>query len=175
VKFYCLYNDVVAPKYATKGSACFDIYAYLNQYEIIKSYDSFNCETNLPIFDGPKDKGKYDKYFIIPSGFRVLVPTGLIFDICDGHSVRLHMRSGLAYKKGLSLANGEGVIDNDYIEQVYAVIVNNSIVSVTINHGDRICQGEEINDLPQIYLNKTLEKPVRKAEHGKGFGGTGTK
>ena len=34
-------------------------------------------------------------------GERILVPTGLIFNIPEGHSVRLHARSSVSLKKGL--------------------------------------------------------------------------
>ena len=38
----------------------------------------------------------------------VLIPTGLIFDIPEGYSVRLHSRSGLRWKDGIYLTNCEG-------------------------------------------------------------------
>ena len=73
---------------------------------------------------------------------RVLVPTGLIFDIPKGYSVRLHSRSGLAWKDGLYLTNCEGIIDYDYVEPIFVMMTNISQSPKTINNGVRICQAE---------------------------------
>jgi dUTP pyrophosphatase len=49
----------------------------------------------------------------------MLIPTGLIADIPEGFSVRIHSRSGLAFKQGVYLTNCEGVIDSDYVDPNY--------------------------------------------------------
>jgi dUTP pyrophosphatase len=43
-----------------------------------------------------------------PPQERALIPTGLIFDIPEGYSIRIHPRSGMALKYGLILANCRG-------------------------------------------------------------------
>ena len=73
---------------------------------------------------------------------RVLIPTGLIFDIPNGYSMRLHPRSGLALKQGLTLANNVGIIDSDYVEPVFAMVTNISGNYQYVKHNERICQGE---------------------------------
>ena len=60
----------------------------------------------------------------INSTERMLVPTGLIFDIPAGYSVRLYPRSSLALKQGLTLANNVGIIDSDYVQPVYMMVYN---------------------------------------------------
>ena len=96
---------------------------------------------------------------------RVLIPTGLILDIPEGYSVRLHSRSGLAWKDGVYLTNCEGIIDYDYVEPVFVMMTNISQSPKTINNGDRICQAELV-EIP--------EPPTRKTERDGGFGSTGT-
>jgi len=60
------------------------------------------------------------------------VPTGLIFDIPLGFSLRIHPRSGLSYRRGISLSNCEGVIDSDYVEQTFVSVINNSDVTFVL-------------------------------------------
>ena len=71
----------------------------------------------------------------------MLVPTGLIFDVPEKHVLKLFMRSGMAYKKGLSLANGTGIIDSDYKLETFVMLQNNTDSLVQITNGDRIAQG----------------------------------
>jgi dUTP pyrophosphatase len=101
-----------------------------------------------------------------------MVPTQLIFDIPEGWSMRLHMRSGLAIKGGLVLSNSEGVIDSDYTDQLMILVTNTSEIPVRINHGDRICQGE----LVPVYRTgfaSTATRPSPKTSRTGGFGSTG--
>ena len=55
---------------------------------------------------------------IVPARHSMAIPTGLILDIPIGYSVRVHPRSGLAYKKGVTLLNAEGIIDSDYTDEL---------------------------------------------------------
>ncbi len=48
------------------------------------------------------------------SGKVTMVPTGLIIESPPGYYFKIFMRSGLAIKKGISLANDVGIIDEDY-------------------------------------------------------------
>ena len=85
--------------------------------------------------------------------------------------MRLHMRSGLAVKAGLVLANCEGVIDSDYTDQVFVAVRNDSDIPIRINHGDRICQGEMVPVIRAMFT-PTI-KPQPKANRTGGFGSTG--
>ena len=104
---------------------------------------------------------------------RVLVPTGLIFDIPDGYSVILHSRSGLAWNEGLYLTNCEGIIDSDYVDPVFVMMTNISQAPKVINNGDRICQAELVE---KVYhsLTEIQDPPTQKTERDGGFGSTGT-
>ena len=103
---------------------------------------------------------------------RVLIPTGLIFDIPNGHSVKLYPRSGLTLKQGLTLANNVGIIDSDYVEPVFAMVTNISGTTQYVKHNERICQGELSKDELCI-LEEISEKPERKTNRDGGFGSTG--
>ena len=89
-----------------------------------------------------------------------------------GYSVRLYPRSSLALKQGLTLANNVGIIDWDYVEPVFAMIVNISGDVKYVNNNERICQGELFKDVKCI-LDEIDEKPDRKTDRDGGFGSTG--
>jgi dUTP pyrophosphatase len=105
-------------------------------------------------------------------GDRILVPTGLIFDIPERYSVRIHPRSGLSLKQGLVLANLEAVIDSDYVQETFVLLANNSSVDQTINNGDRIAQAEMIKSEEYI-LWEIFDAPIQKTDRAGGLGSTG--
>ena len=71
---------------------------------------------------------------------RVLVPTGLAFEIEEGKVGLVFARSGISTKKGIALSNGVGVIDSDYRGEVKCGLINLSDDSYCIQPGDRIAQ-----------------------------------
>jgi dUTP pyrophosphatase len=165
-------NDI--PQFATEGSACFDICARFHNdpensdpdwgaYKPVVAYGPQNVKMEIY-----PEKGCLD----IPPGWRFLIPTGLILDIPDGYSVRLHARSGLALKDGLMLANAEGVIDSDYTDELKIMVTAMSSSLVTIHHGQRLCQGELVRTQP-VKLMRTFRPPQQKTDRTGGFGSTG--
>lgn len=146
------------PKFATMHSACFDIAACLKG-------------NSVQIFGQNSSRWSNEEIYLY-SGDRVAVPTGLILDIPEGYSVRLHPRSGLALKNGITMANCEGIIDSDYVDELKVIIVNNGGEPFVIKHGDRICQGELIKSLDYT-LEQCYTKPVQKTDRNGGFGSTG--
>jgi len=61
------------------------------------------------------------------------------FELRETHYIGLYIRSSLA-KKGLMLANGTGIIDMDYPNEIMMMIYNAGTDSYTIMEGDRIGQ-----------------------------------
>lgn len=147
---YKIAPDAMLPTYGTEQSACFDVYA---------------CIVS-------RDDSRWLGSVEVESGGIVKVPTGLIFDIPEGYSVRLHPRSGLSLKKGLVLANCEGVIDSDYVEETFVLIRNVSSESQYIEHGDRVCQGELVKN-ESVQFIELDERPSQKTDRDGGFGSTG--
>lgn len=160
--YHKLNPNVKDPEYATEKSACFDICAYLprdGKVQII-SPDNY-CHS----IDSRE-------HFILKPLERALVPTGLIFDISDGASVRLHPRSCLAIKNGLTLINCEGVVDEDYVQEVFIPVINFSHTAIMISNGDRIAQAEVV-PVYRTPLMATDKKPETKTDRVGGFGSTG--
>lgn len=165
LKFFKIKEDVLDPKFGTENSACFDIHAYVKTGNITTVYTPNNKQISVPVKDNKIE---------IKSGDRVLIPTGLIFDIPEDHSVRLHVRSSVALKKGLFLANAEGIIDQDYYHQTYVMMVNTSANTVYVEDGERIAQTELI-PVYRYELIQTSDEPKQKTDRIGGFGSTGNK
>jgi dUTP pyrophosphatase len=162
LKIWKTHPGVKLPQHQTSQSACFDL-AYQcagkGQYH---GYSGFNKPFTRDL-KGP---------LAIAPGERALIPTGYILDIPEGYSVRLHARSGTALKQGLVLANAEGVIDSDYVEEVFMIIHNISSNSIIINDGDRVAQAELVKN-EEYTIEETPARPVPKSQRMGGFGSTG--
>jgi dUTP pyrophosphatase len=165
LKVYKIDEEAIIPKYATTGSACFDLHACLLPHTTVKARSWSNEEDIIHV-------NEYGIIALHPMS-RVLVPTGLIFDIPKNHSLRLHPRSGLSFISGVNLANCEGVIDQDYTEPVYVALYNSSNQAFKIAHGDRICQAELVCDA-RYPIIETDVRPKKKTNRSGGFGSTGT-
>ena len=168
LKIYKLHKDVPNIKYATSSSACFDVSAYFHYQYSFKTFSKDNKE--IVVLGSQDENGKH--YIDIPPEWRLLVPTGLIFDIPEQHCVKIYPRSGLSTKKGLNLINCVGIIDSDYVEQLFIPLYNNSQERVRIYSGDRIAQGELVHQ-PQATIHYITERPEKKSDRNGGFGSTG--
>jgi len=107
-------------------------------------------------------------------GEHILVPTGLIFDIPKGFMLELYVRSSMAYKRKLTLANNVGIIDSDYVDPLYVMLYNFGEKSEVIHAGERIAQARMI-PVWNYNLVETKEKPGLKGNRVGGVGSTGVK
>ena len=173
LKYYKMREMVKSPKFGTEGSACFDICAFLEEGMEITVYRMNNLKVKVrPEWYDVEHNPKL-RFRIAPAD-RVLVPTGLIFDIPDGHSVRLHTRSSVSLKKGLTMPNGEGIIDSDYYHQTFVMLYNAGADEVLIEDGERIAQGELIKNYDYT-IEETEDVPEQKTSRVGGFGSTGVR
>lgn len=129
------------PEYATPGSAGFDF------------------------------KANIDEPWIIHPMERLLVPTGLYFELPEGYEMQIRPRSGLALKYGIGLANMVATIDADYSGEVKIILINLGTDNYIINPGDRIAQGI-ISPVAHAEFEEVSE--LSKTERGEGgFGHSG--
>jgi dUTP pyrophosphatase len=76
-----------------------------------------------------------------------LVPTGIKCKLNDGYYLELSVRSSTPLKHWLVLANGVGIIDQDYYGNpdneghIYFQMINFSPVDIQLKRGDKIGQG----------------------------------
>jgi len=156
--------EVVIPSFATQESACFDISSFTQDRRTYTGYDQTNSQFERPV--SPTSS------ILVMPGERVMVPTGLILDIPKGYSVRLHPRSGLSLKVGITLANCEAVIDSDYFEELFLLITNNTQLRYHIHHGSRLAQGELVQQL-NYNIIETTDRPQQRTDRVGGLGSTG--
>lgn len=105
---------------------------------------------------------------------RVLIPTGLAISIPDGYAGFVQPRSGMALKRGLTIANTPGLIDAHYRGELKVIAVNlDSQQTIHIERGERIAQ-LVIQQVPVVHLTEVDE--LDKTDRGSGgFGSSGSK
>ena len=129
------------PKYETEHSAGLDLRADLNEPMNLKPME------------------------------RALVPTGLYIELPAGTEGQVRPRSGMAYKKGVTVLNSPGTIDSDYRGELKVILINLSDQDLTIENGDRIAQ-LVVARYEQIQFENAEELSVSERGSG-GFGHTG--
>ena len=132
-------------------------------------------EGQLPQAQHPGDAGldlRAAEGVTVKPGERAMVPTGVAVAIPDGHAGLVLPRSGLASKKGLTLANAPGLIDSGYRGEVVCAVVNlDPHEAAEISAGDRIAQ-LVIVAVPEMAPAFVEELPGSSRGEG-GFGSTG--
>lgn len=77
----------------------------------------------------------------IPPGERRAVPSGIAVEpTTPGIAGFVYSRSGLGAVKGLTVAQGVGLIDPDYRGEIMVYLFNTSRESYTVRSGERIAQ-----------------------------------
>jgi dUTP pyrophosphatase len=167
MKIYKDNSAATIPAFATSGSACFDLEACLTNIDIVTGYSQFNQKIEFPV-----ELDAEGAFVYITPGSRVLIPTGLIFDLPPRHVLRIYPRSSTALKKGLILPNSVGIIDSDYVDPTYLLLMNVTDTKIKISSGERLCQAELL-PVYNYVLEETHEKPKKKTERNGGLGSTG--
>ena len=73
-------------------------------------------------------------------GERKLIKTGLHIELPEGYEAQVRPRSGLAFKKGITVLNSPGTIDADYRGDIGVILINHSNEEFVVKSGDRIAQ-----------------------------------
>ena len=132
-----------------------------------------------PKYNHKEDSGfdiraNIDKDITFSSLERVLVPTGLYFQVHEDYELQIRPRSGLAIKHGLTVLNTPGTVDSNYRGEVKIILINLSKEKYTIKRGDRIAQGVISYVLKQKWGNLKKVKILDSTTRDKsGFGSTG--
>lgn len=122
-------------------------------------------------------RANLDKDVILEPLDRILIPTGLFFDIPVGYEIQSRSRSGLAVKNGIMVLNSPGTIDENYTGEVCIILINLGKEPFTIKNNDRIAQGVLVSvaslnivDIVTVNeINKITDRGIN------GFGSSGVK
>ena len=144
MKVRVAHDSIELPAYETTSSAGMDLRAYLPD-------GSITLETKQ----------------------RVLVGTGLYFEIPEGFEVQIRPRSGLALKQGITVLNSPGTIDADYRGEIKVILVNLSTEPFVVERGLRVAQMVIAkHERAELEVKDSLDETTRGSG---GFGSTGTK
>ena len=138
----------------------------------IKRLDS---EVELPTYAYEGDAGldlRANADVTIAPHERALIPTGLAIALPDGYAGFVQPRSGMALKRGLSIANTPGLIDAHYRGELKVIAVNlDPHEAIHIERGERIAQ-LVIQAVPVVHLVEVDELDETDRGAG-GFGSSG--
>ena len=131
------------PHYATTQSAGMDLRANLDEPIILKPLD------------------------------RTLVKTGIFMELPAGYEAQVRPRSGLAFKKGITVLNTPGTIDADYRGEVGVILVNLSNEDFVVEDGERVAQMVIAKHEQPSW--EEVEELIETERGAGGFGSTGVK
>ena len=104
---------------------------------------------------------------------RALIKTGLFIALPAGFEVQVRPRSGLAYKKGITVLNSPGTIDADYRGEIGVLLVNLSNEDFVVEDGERIAQLVVAQHAQSQWQEVKILEETTRGEGG--FGSTGVK
>jgi dUTP pyrophosphatase len=114
-----------------------------------------------------------EEELLLAPGERALVPTGIELALPPGHEGQVRPRSGLAVRRGLTLLNTPGTVDEDYRGEIRVLLVNLGSEPVRIERGERIAQ-LVVAPVRRVEVREAEELPETERGTG-GFGHTGTR
>ncbi len=123
---------------------------------------------------GTSSSAGYDFYspydVVVPAHGTAFIPTWVkCLGMPEDKVLKIFVRSSLGIKKSLSLSNGTGIIDSDYVWCIGISLYNRTDEDVAIGEGERFAQG-----IFENYYVTADDEPL-EAERKGGFGSTGKK
>lgn len=145
------------PNYSDSKASGFDLRAWITEEE---SEDSMFGNT-----------------IVLQPFERRLINTGIYVELPEGVEIQVRPKSGQALKKGITVLNTPGTVDNNYRGEIKVIIINLSNKSITIENGEKIAQavvcpvfvGENVE------LNPVFEISLDTERGTGGFGHNGIK
>lgn len=140
-------------------------------------YKKLSLDAVDPSYNFEKDSG-FDLYSIedvaLGGMSRVMVSTGLAFNIPDGYEIQIRPKSGLAINYGLTVLNTPSTIDGGYVGEVKVILFNTSRESYQVKKGMKIAQAVLCPVQQGKYVNLENIDELPDTDRGSdGFGSTG--
>ena len=137
-----------------------------------------NSKHSLPKYStiasaGMDLRANIDHPIVLKTLERTIIKTGLFIELPVGVEAQIRPRSGLAFKKGITVLNSPGTIDADYRGEIGVILVNLSSEDFVVEDGERIAQMVIAKHETAVWKNvESLEETDRGSG---GFGSTGVK
>lgn len=143
-----------------------------NEFKVYLEHEFARLPAKAHASDAGWDLCACEHVEIAPKQWK-LVGTGLKFVIPDGWEMQIRPRSGLAAKKGVTVLNTPGTIDQEYRGEVKVILYNAGEYPFEVHPGDKIAQAV----LAPVYAASMIEideMPSEGTTRGAGgFGSTG--
>ena len=85
-------------------------------------------------------RANLEKAVVLKPLERALIPTGLFIQLPQNCEAQIRPRSGLAFKKGVTVLNSPGTIDADYRGELSVLLINHGEQDFEVTRGMRIAQ-----------------------------------
>ena len=128
----------------------------------------------LPHYAHPGDAGMdlfANSEHVIEPGDSVMVKTGISIELPANTEAQVRPRSGLAYKKQITVLNTPGTIDEGYRGEVGVILINHGKEAFVVEKGSKIAQ-MVIKPVFQAEIVEVGELSDTSRGEG-GFGSTG--
>lgn len=103
---------------------------------------------------------------------RKLIPTGIYVDLPKNIEIQVRPRSGLALKRGLTVLNTPGTVDEGYTNEIGVILINLSNEPQVIEPGERIAQLVAAT-VTHMELVEVSEINKQSERGGSGYGDSG--
>ena len=149
---------------------------YADRTKPIVSFKRLHQDAKIPTYETDGSSGA-DVYAVeavlLNPGDRFLIPLGFSVAIPHWYEIQVRPRSGLAFKKGVTVLNTPGTIDSDYRGEMKVILINHSSDPFQIFPGDRIAQLVLSPVRQAKYLEVEELDGTDRGEGGLGSTGTG--
>jgi dUTP pyrophosphatase len=148
---------------------------YIPKVDLV--YTESNENVTKPKYAYESDSGfdlhSTEEMYIEPFG-RILIPTGLHFDIPDGYEIQVRSKSGLALNQGLMVLNSPGTVDQGYNGEIKVIMFNTTKVTIKIEKGQKIAQAVLCPVVSGKWVNLVETNKINNKDRNEnGFGSTG--
>jgi dUTPase len=153
MKVFRLNQKAIRPVFLNRKNPTFDIKACFDLNVKIRVLNSLNKET----FSLTKSINGKTVIQVYPQQ-RILIPTGLIFEVPAEHALKIYTSPEASNKSGVVLVNGIDMIKPDYVDEVFILLHNITDAVTTIEDGDCIAQAMLEKAVP-CDITEVTERP----------------
>ena len=144
-----------------------------NEFKVLLEHEFSRMPEKAHATDAGWDLSSCEHAIIQPKQWKA-VDTGIKMVIPVGWEIQIRPRSGLAFKKGITVLNSPGTIDCEYRNRIKVILYNSGEYDFDVHPGDRIAQAV-MAPVFNVLLYQINEMPEEKTTRDQGgFGSTGS-
>jgi len=123
------------PKYYSEKASGMDVTAF-KILKVFRGDREIEPENLKKVQEGFNERG----YIKLRSLERILFGTGIKAILPENTELQVRARSGMSLKRGLSVLNGPGTVDEDYQGEIGIILYNSTPFLNKVEKGERIAQ-----------------------------------